>query len=101
MKFISIWLSSEQRWNGSAIDEHICLDIAPHLCKPKCENHRAAVFYAFRDGLYESTTLQGLFQADEVQGRCCVWVIPGCVCQLSNRLSREFCLWIERPPQFI
>ena len=61
MKFVSIRLCVEQRRDRGAIDKHICLDIAPHLCKPKGKNHRAAVFYAFRDGLYESATLQGLF----------------------------------------
>src|SRR5215472_18964264 len=101
MKFVSIHFALEQRWNGSAIDKHICLDIAPHLCKPKCQNHRAAVFYAFRDSVYESATLQSLFQIDELQRRGCVQVVPSCVCQLNNRLSREFCVWIECPAQFV
>src|ERR1700758_5407276 len=101
MKFVSIRLSLEQRWNRSVIDKHICLNIAPHLCKPKGKNHRATILYASRYGLYKRTTLEGLFQADELQGRCCMWVIPGCVCQLNNRLSRKVCVWIERPAQFV
>src|SRR5207244_956590 len=42
-----------------------------------------------------------LFQADEGQGRVCVRVVPSYVCQLDNRFSREFCVWIERPAQFV
>src|SRR5438876_11791716 len=101
MKFVSIRLCVEQRRDRGAIDKHICLDIAPHLCKPKGKNHRAAVFYAFRDGLYESATLQGLFQTYELQHGGGVWVVSSCVCQLSNRRLREFCVWIECPAQFV
>src|SRR6476646_2047700 len=101
MEFVSIRFSLEQRWDGSAIDKHICLNIAPHLCKPKGENHRATVLYPVRDGLYERTALQSLFQADEVQSGGCVWVVPRGFRQWNNRLARKFCVWIQRPAQFV
>src|SRR4029078_12323200 len=101
MKFISTRLSLEQRWNGSAIDKHVCLNIAPHLCKPEGENDRATILYTSCDGLHKETSLQSLFQADEPQHGICVRVVPSGVRQSHNGRSRELCFWIERPAQFI
>jgi hypothetical protein len=65
MKFISAWLSLEQRWNGSAIEKHICPNISPHLRKPKRENDRPAILYALRNRLNQPAALHSLFEAYE------------------------------------
>src|SRR4029453_15608469 len=48
MKFVSAWLSLEQRWNGSAIEKHVCLNITPHFCKPEGKDDGATTLYALR-----------------------------------------------------
>src|SRR3954464_8883248 len=101
VKLISARMLLEYRRDGCAIKEHVCLNIAPYFCKPEGENDRATLLYTFGDGLHKDTTFQSLFQADEGQGRICVGVVPSCVCQFDNRRRREFCVWIERPAQFI
>src|ERR1700730_17197535 len=101
MKFVSVWFRLEQRWNGSSIDEDVRLDVAPHFRKPKGDDHGATILYALCNCLHQRATFECFFQIGKLQDRGCVWVVPGCLCQLDNRLSREFGAWIKRPAQFV
>ena len=80
LKLITIRVAFKQGGDGSAVNEHIRLGVAPHLCKTKCNNNSAAVCYTFRDCLHQSSTLEGFFQIDKRQRRVGMWVKPGCFC---------------------